>query len=120
MNIQNVNTGIDAYDKSARMQPIALEHETTSTAEPVVTRNEPAHKELDQNEVKDLVNSLNEYISGINQRVSFSVDDTTQRVVVRVINRDTNEVVREIPSREAVALLEHLQDFVGMLVDEQR
>lgn len=115
MNIQQVNAGIEAYDKNVRFKSHATEGEG-----PQAVESSANTRELNKGEVKDLVNALNEYVSGINQRISFSIDENTQRVVVRIINRNTNEVVREVPSKEAVRLLEHLQDFVGMLVDESR
>ena len=51
----------------------------------------------------------------MHERMSFSFNEKTQRIIVKVMNNDTNEVVREIPSKEAIKLLEHIQDFLGML-----
>jgi flagellar protein FlaG len=85
------------------------------------SRNESAFSNVNSNEdITKIVDDLNEAINHMNERISFSYDENTNRIVVRVLDRDTNEVVREIPSKEALKLLEHLRDFVGMLVDESR
>ncbi len=77
-------------------------------------------RELSRDEVSDVVDRLNNGVRDIHERMSFSYNEKTQRIIVRVLNNDTNEVVREIPSKEAMKLLEHIQDFLGMLVDESR
>ncbi|MEG3638367.1 flagellar protein FlaG [Magnetococcus sp. PR-3] len=47
----------------------------------------------------------------------FSVDKDTEELVVRVVNRQTNEVVRQIPSEEIVSLNKRLQSAQGILLD---
>ena len=71
-------------------------------------------------EVSEIVDRLNHGVREIHERMSFSFHEKTKRIIVSVIDGDTNQVVREIPSKEAIKLLEHIQDFLGMLVDESR
>lgn len=77
-------------------------------------------RELSTKEISELVSRLNDGVRDIHERMSFSFHEKTQRIIVKVMNSNTNEVVREIPSREAIRLLEHIQDFLGLLVDESR
>jgi uncharacterized FlaG/YvyC family protein len=60
---------------------------------------------------------LDALVAHMGYRVSFSVDQQTKRVVVRVLNADTNEVVRQIPAEEVLALEARLDDMVGLLLD---
>jgi uncharacterized FlaG/YvyC family protein len=39
---------------------------------------------------------------------------------MKVINPDTQEVIREVPARNVIKLLEHIQQYLGMFVDESR
>ncbi|TFH41018.1 MAG: flagellar protein FlaG [Chrysiogenales bacterium] len=71
-------------------------------------------------EISEIVNRLNDGVRDMHERISFSFHEKTKRIIVSIINGETNEVVREIPSKEAIKLLEHIQDFLGMLVDESR
>lgn len=77
-------------------------------------------RELSRDEVAEIVDRLNNGVRDIHERMAFSYNEKTQRIIVKVMDNDTNEVVREIPSKEAIKLLEHIQDFLGMLVDESR
>ena len=45
---------------------------------------------------------------------------TQGRLLIKLIDRDTNEVVSEIPSKYSLKLLEHFQESMGLFVDESR
>ena len=70
--------------------------------------------------VNNLVDALNSAARSVNQRVSFSFNEETNRVIMKVIDSGTNEVVREIPPKEMIRLLKHMHDLIGMFVDESR
>lgn len=55
------------------------------------------------------VNRLNHLIQQIRRELRFSVDQSTGETIIKVINAQTQEVVRQIPPEEVVSLMEHLQ-----------
>lgn len=73
---------------------------------------EPSQPELDY-----AVNKLNEYIQNSRRDLHFSVDKDSGRVVVKVIDSETREVIRQIPSEEVIALAHGLglQESESML-----
>ncbi len=64
--------------------------------------------ELSQEALEKVVSQLNAYIQNTQRDVDFSVDDATGRVVVRVIDSESEEVIRQIPSEEMLAISRHL------------
>ncbi|MCC6301899.1 MAG: flagellar protein FlaG [Gammaproteobacteria bacterium] len=56
---------------------------------------EPGDTRLDE-----AVSQLNDYIQSIHRNIEFTVDAALNRVVVRVYNRETEEILREIPAEE--------------------
>ena len=53
-------------------------------------------------------------------RMSFNYDERIHRVVVRVLNNGTEEVIRQIPPEHLVALLARFQqDLRGLLLNQQ-
>ena len=71
-------------------------------------------------ETLSVVDKLNSSVEELNGRLSFHYHEKTHRVIMKVIDPQTEEVIREIPARDAIKLLEHIQDYLGMLVDESR
>ncbi len=122
MNVKNVNyEPMELGGTYARKTDLSSEQAgIVQTQQAQKIQPQTVQRELSREEVSEVVNRLNNGVRDIHERMSFSFNEKTQRIIVKVMNNDTNEVVREIPSKEAIKLLEHIQDFLGMLVDESR
>lgn len=53
-------------------------------------------------------------------RCEYSYHKETNRVSIKVINSDTDEVVREIPPEKSLDMLQKMWEMAGILVDEKR
>jgi len=67
-------------------------------------RNDAMREELDQ-----AVSRLNEFVQSVQRDLQFDVNDETGQTVVRVVDQQTDEVVRQIPDDLALKLAENLQ-----------
>lgn len=53
-------------------------------------------------------------------KVSFSYDDRLKQVIVKVVNNDTGEVIRQIPAEELIKVRLRLKEnFQGIILDQQ-
>jgi flagellar protein FlaG len=59
---------------------------------------------------------INQSLSGANQGIEFSVDPDSERVIVKVVDRETNEVLRQMPSQEALDIAKALDRTQGLLI----
>ena len=59
--------------------------------------------------VEKTVERLNDYMQLIRRELRFSVDDTTGATVVRVIDAETDEVLRQIPPEQVLSIVKHLE-----------
>jgi flagellar protein FlaG len=72
---------------------------------------------------KVLINAIekaNKAIAGNNRRFEYSVHEKTNEIMVKVIDTDTDEVVREIPPEKILNLYASLMEMAGLIVDERR
>ncbi len=74
-------------------------------------------KAEEQETTADLVEKLRSQMQHIQRDLSFSVDDSTGDVVVRVIDGDSGKIVRQIPSEEILRLTERLDDMRSLLFE---
>ena len=81
---------------------------------------QPNRKYANAEETKKAVAELNVLSRNFNERVQFSVDNKTNKVIIKVMDRDTNEVISEIPGKYSIRLLEHILENLGNFVDESR
>lgn len=55
-------------------------------------------------EVATAVIKISEYVQNLQRDLQFNIDKESGRVVVRVIDSETDELIRQIPSEEVLAL----------------
>ena len=65
----------------------------------------------------EVVERLNERMQHMQRSLRFSVDDNSGRIVVKVIDKDTDEVIRQIPSEEMLAVMKHINEIDGLIFD---
>ncbi len=58
----------------------------------------------------DAVESLNDFVASVQRDIRFRVDDVTGEAIVQVIDRDSDTVVRQIPSEVALQLARRLRE----------
>ncbi len=81
----------------------------------VETQTQARDFEVTQEALEEAVSHLKEYIQSQQRDMDFSVDDKTGRFVVRVIDSQTKELIRQIPSEEILAISRHLADSLEAL-----
>ncbi len=82
-------------------------------------QNVPVATQVDAAEVGKAVQSINAYIQNLRRDLQFTVDEDTDRVIVRVIDSETQEVIRQIPSDEVLALARSLEKNQGIILRAQ-
>jgi hypothetical protein len=61
-----------------------------------------------------LATEITHTLSGL-KSLQLSMDQERQQVVVRVVDKETNKVVRQLPSRQMVDLVKQMRDLEGVL-----
>ena len=75
---------------------------------------EPSHVQLQQ-----AVQTINRKLSN-STSLEFSVDQSTKTTVVKVVDKDSGEVIRQIPSDAALAIAESIGEFQkGLLLQQE-
>lgn len=62
------------------------------------------------------VNKLNEAMPPSAQSLEFEIDKDSKEVVVKIIDRTTREVVRQIPTEEALEMAKSIDKMQGLLI----
>jgi len=57
--------------------------------------------------------------AAFDKRLSFSLNEKIDQVVVKVIDNDTDKVIREIPPAELQHVHERIREVIGILFDER-
>lgn len=74
---------------------------------------------VDGGRVKEAARQINEQLNALRQGLEFSVDDETGTTVVRVVDAETGETIRQIPSEEVLAISRSLERLQGVLLKQE-
>ena len=66
---------------------------------------------VDTVDISETVTEINDIIRGIQRDLAFNVDEDSGRTVIRVIDSESGELIRQIPSESFLAIATHLRDF---------
>ncbi len=121
MEIQSTTSAVPASttntlrDAAASVAPAAAKPTPVETALAVRQANPaPTVSELAQ-----AVKKLNKALQEQAQNLEFTIDSDTNRTVIKLIDQSTNEVLRQIPSEEALAIAKALNQASGLLIRQQ-
>lgn len=128
MSIQ-VNS-LNAEDLVQRGSPTEQENPTINPA--AVTETAKAEKESDQpqddsvnqqsngkgdqeiskEEIDNAVDVIESFVVNESKKISFSVTEDTAKTVIQIVDRDSNEVIRQIPTQEVLDMASRIQELV--------
>ena len=100
------------HDKNTvNNQLAAIEANNTVNAEPNSDESS-AH-------VEQAVGKIQEAVSHLAQNLQFSIDEDTGKTVIKVMDVQTQEVIRQIPSQEAITIARTLDKIQGLLLNDK-
>lgn len=75
-----------------------------------------------QNEMSQ--EKMHKALDNINRKLShtsceYGYDDTTNRVTIKIIDKETDEVIRELPPEKTLQMIAKAWELAGLLVDER-
>ncbi len=71
-------------------------------------------------ELEESVEQANEIADTLNLSVRFRVHEESDRVKAEVVDRATDEVVREIPPERVLNMVAQIQNLIGLFIDTRR
>jgi flagellar protein FlaG len=88
-----------------------VEQEKSQEApEAAASKKEP----VSQSKLDVAVESANEIGQMLKRTLKFSIDDRTERVVVKIVDEESGEVVRQVPPQEMLRIAAHLKQLREM------
>lgn len=121
MNIQPASTNLPSSN------PLAVREEKpprtdrvaeSSVAKPPAPDARP-DRVTDPKEVEGAVERVSKFVAQTGAEISFSVDEESGLNVVKVIDKASKEVIRQIPSEEMVAIAAALDKLQGLFVRDK-
>lgn len=99
-------------------KPVVSTIGTGTSAE--TAQEQAGNEENTSRRIKNAVDHANKTMRHAKTKCEFSYHEETKRVSVKVIDEETEEVIREIPPEETLEMLSKMWELAGLMVDEKR
>ncbi|MDN5276741.1 MAG: flagellar protein FlaG [Clostridiales bacterium] len=120
MRIESIPT-VSAVKPAVKVQPeqagIGLKNLDIDESSRSLNKN--GGSAWDASDIMQAVKQANKALEGTNRRFEYSIHEQTNTIVVKVIDTETNEVIREIPPEKILNLIAKLWELAGIIVDEK-
>lgn len=70
-------------------------------------------------QLNNAVKEINRVMESLSRGVEFSVDDESHRTIVKIVDQTTKEVLRQMPSEEALAIAKALDRLQGLIIKQE-
>lgn len=92
--------------------------DTTRVVEKAENKSESYDREPSQDQLRKAIEDLNKKMS--NSEVAFGFHEGTNRVMIRIVDKETKEIIKELPPEKTLDLIAKAWELAGIMVDERR
>lgn len=69
--------------------------------------------------VEEAVQKANEFLKPVSDSIRFSIDEDSGKIIVKVVDMETSQILRQYPSEEMLALAKAMDNLQGVLLKKQ-
>lgn len=124
MNIQPMTSGVTAPATMPERDVVALRQSQNRAASSSGIEVDPlkapeaVNKSAEAGEIEKAVKDVQDFVTGMNQNIQFSIDKESGKTIIKVIDRQTEQILRQIPSEEMLQIAKALGKLDGLLVKQ--
>lgn len=122
----DVNTISPAYEPPATTPtpvapaPVAAAPEPPQPQPTAAERQQQQMPPLSVDMIQKVIEQVNKSITTYNREMNISVHEKTQRIMVKVMDTEKQEIIREIPPERVLDAFARTLELAGILLDKKR
>ena len=114
VNVQNAKHNVNVSQNAASVADKSKNGDNTNSGE-----NSEREFQLNEKAIKQRISEINSKLNN-NTVAEFGYHDKTNRVTIKIVDKDTKETIKEIPPEKTLDLIAKAWELAGILVDEKR
>ena len=112
---------VDTSHSPSLTKPEEVKQPEKSSSVMQLKERETKSKEdaITEDEAEVIVDTLNEYTNVLQTKLGFSINKQVEKIVVTVRNKETDEIIRQIPAEELLLIQEKMEELTGLLLNKK-
>ena len=96
--------------------------DSTQVVENADSKSDSSYKQQDREPSTEQLHKAVEEINKkmMNSEVAFGFHEKTNRVTIKIIDKETKEVIKELPPEKMLDMIAKVWEYAGLIVDEKR
>lgn len=74
---------------------------------------------IKEEEIEEQIKEINEKLLGSHQELQYHIHERTQKLLIKLVDTRTKEVIKEIPEEKLVDIMADICEGAGLLIDEK-
>ncbi len=118
---------VEATTEGAKIDSQPMVDATTKAVESADEKSNDAlqqqlnnQQEVDNEQLRKAVANVSKHITNQNSELQFGIHEGTHRVTIKVIDRETKKVIKELPPEKTLDMIAKAWELAGIMVDERR
>jgi flagellar protein FlaG len=113
------STGAEAGSSAAARPTAAVRVAPPAEPQPKTDSARAAAQAVDPAHLQEAVRRAADVVHKLASDLLFSLDQETGKTVIKIVDSRTNEVIRQIPSEEVLAISRNLDRIEGLLLKQK-
>ncbi|CDD46294.1 putative uncharacterized protein [Firmicutes bacterium CAG:534] len=118
------NTDVQTPEQSLNYDPATVkvadvqQKDTQGNGQGTENNTAKEQQQATNEQIKKAVEQLNKRMS--QSEAIFGIHEATNRVTIKIVDKDTKEVIKELPPEKTLDMIAKAWELAGLLVDEKR
>ena len=83
------------------------------------SKDDKTKKEFNEEDVKEISQALSEFMSKLNTNLEFDYYEKLGRFAVKMVDKETKEVIKEFPPEKILEAMEKTREWIGLILDKK-
>jgi flagellar protein FlaG len=126
LNINSINSQINQNQKPNQSNSVENQKEIkrlynidySKSVEKTENKKQELKEIVKKKDFNTAIDSVNEYVEMFNNKVSFTIDDKS-REIIHVYDNETGDLIRQIPPKEMIELVDKLEEIAGIIFNNK-
>ena len=126
LNINSINSQVNQNQKPSESDSLENQNKITKldnidyakSAEKIADQKQELSEVVKKQDFNTAIDSINNYVEMFNNKVSFSIDEKS-REIIHVYDNETGDLIRQIPPKEMIELVDKLEEIAGIIFNNK-
>lgn len=112
---QVINQVANNQEDQQKGSPVSNQNQPTKTENENYLQNNPANTQ----KIEQIIKKLQKNLTYLNTHLSISIDTKLDQPIIKIVDNNTNQVIREIPPEYMIKIAEAINELIGLLINKK-